>query len=165
MEDQKEANVFERFVAWLEQRPPADPIAEPEQEQPDEYAAAVAERDQYKAQLAAIEAEQAQKERVAQYAAQLAETKAPDGAEMLASMTDEQAEWVVQRFKALSAQVNDTTLLGEIGSESEGAPVDPVQAFNAAVVAYADEHKLEYPQAVLQVATRQPELARAAGYK
>lgn len=165
MEETKELGLFERFVAWLEQRPAAEPVAEPEEPQPDEYAAAVAERDQYKAQLEAIEAEKAHNERVSQFAAQLSETKITEGAEMLAGMTDEQSAWVVQQFKALSAQVDDTKLLGEIGDESEGAPANPIAEFDATVKAYATEHDVTYSQAVAQVATRQPELARKAGYK
>ena len=63
-----------------------------------------------------MEAHQAHQARVDHFAAQLRETKVAPDAEILASMSDEQAAWVVQQFKALSAQINESALTGEVGS-------------------------------------------------
>ena len=138
---------------------PTPPQAEPEQ--PDNFAALVAERDDYKTRLEAMEAEAGKKSRIDAFAAQLAETKAEPNAEMLAGMTDEQAAWVLQQFKALSAQVVESAIVGEIGSEGKGPVSDPAGAFNQAVLARSQADKIDYATALQRVAVEQPELYRA----
>lgn len=166
------AGLWEKFMSKLfpdkpeEDAPaPVEALSTDPPEQPDKYEALAAERDQYKAELDALKAEADKKARVDAFAAQLAETKAEPNAEILASMTDEQAAWVVQQFKALSAQVNESALTGEIGSEGKGLPTDPAAALDLAVKAFAAEHKLEYAQALQRVAVEQPELYRAYSEK
>lgn len=151
------------FKRAAEPEPPEAPA--PADDGADKFAAITAERDQYRAELEEMKAEAQKRQRVDGFAAQLAETKAEPNAEMLASMTDDQATWVIQQFKALSAQINESALTGEIGSEGAGLPTDPVAAFDQAVKAYAAEHKLEYAQALQRVAVEQPDLYRAYSEK
>lgn len=126
-----------------------------------DYTAVVAERDEYKAQVEQMQADQARRERLAHFGAELGKTKAAaDGAEMLASMTDEQAGWVLQQFRALSAQVDEGALVGEIGSAGAAIPDDPRMALDQAVQAYAAEHKTSYPDALLAVIKANPDLAQ-----
>lgn len=124
------------------------------------YEAAVAERDEYKAKLEALEAQATRQARVDNFAAQLKETKAAGEAEMLAGMTDEQAEWVITQFKALSAQIEDTVLLKEVGTDqSNDLPEDPKAAIHQMASAYATENKVGYDAAVTAVIKEHPELA------
>lgn len=161
--------IFDTFVSWFKRT--AEPQPEPEAPAPaepvipDEYKAAVVERDELKARLVALEAQQAQNARVEGYAAQLKETKIAEGAEMLASMTDEQAGWVVTQFKALSAQVNESALTGEVGSTGDG-PTEPKDVIEGAVKAHMEEHKeATWLEAFDAVRHAQPDLFAAYGKK
>lgn len=141
-----EQNVFERFMAWVESRKPAE---QPAPVVPaDELTAAITQRDELKAKLEALEAQQQHAARVEKFAADLATTKAEAKPEILASMTDEQAAWVVTQFKALSAQINESALLGEKGSEGDGLPSDPKAALDAAARAIMAEKKVDYSAAL-----------------
>lgn len=158
------ASLWDKFMAKLfpdkpAEEPPAPPeVKEPEQ---DNFAALSAERDEYKARLESLEAEAARKSRIDGFAAQLAETKAEPNAEILAGMTDEQAAWVVQQFKALSAQINESALTAEIGSEGAGTPANPYQALDLAVRAKMADAKVNYAAALQMVGKERPELVAA----
>jgi hypothetical protein len=158
-------NIWEKFTAWFERRlePETQPEPEPEPEpaapviDPEQFDAIQAERDQYKAQIERMEADAAAKARLDNYAAKLAQTKAAPEAAMLAGMTDEQADWVLQQFAALSAQINEGALTGEIGSEGEALP-EGQMGLNERINAYAAEHKITYLDAVTALAKAEPGL-------
>lgn len=159
------ASIWARFTAWLDKVAPGEPV------QPDPDAAAEqmsaeaqalteqmsaiqAERDEMAAKVARMEAEQAHRERVERFAADLRATKAEQNAELLASLSDDTAAWVLQQFRALSAQIaaNDK-LTSEIGT-----PVERPTDANAVVQQYATEHKMSYADALSAVVRLQPEL-------
>lgn len=146
---------WDKLTARLFPEPPAQPEPEPEPvkpTEPDQMSAIVAERDTYKAELDALKAEQAKTTRLEQFTAQLKETKSPEGAEMLAGMTDEQAAWVIERFKALSAQINETAIVGELGTSAQGdLTEDPKARLDNAVKAIMAEKKVDYAAAIAQV--------------
>jgi len=129
---------------------------------PDDFAAVTKERDELKATIAKQEADKAAALRVEKFTTELAATKAStDLAGILAGLSDEQAEAIMQQIKALSEQVNVTAIIEEKGTE--GAPVDdPKAAFNSAVLALASEKKINYTAAFEQVKLTQPDLFRAA---
>ena len=67
----------------------------------------------------------------------------------------------MQQLKALSAQINESTLTGEVGTEGAGNVEDPKAAFNAAVLSLAAERKIGYNAAFAEVREAQPELFNA----
>lgn len=150
---------WETFNAWFKKatEPPEDVTPAVDVEQ---MTAIQAERDEYKARLDALEADAARKARVDAFAARLAETKAEPAADMLAGMTDEQAEWVLAQFSALSAQINDAALLGELGTTNAGDENDdPKQRVMRRAQEIAAEKKIDFGAAILQV---EPDLLAAA---
>lgn len=86
--------------------------------------------------------------------------KADEAAEMLAGMSEEQREWVLVNFKALSAQI-DAGVTGELGNTGDGETDPNVDARDVAVKAYAAEHEVGYVEAFKAVLTAQPELFEA----
>jgi uncharacterized membrane-anchored protein YjiN (DUF445 family) len=141
-----------------------EPKPEPEKEvvevikPPEDYEALKVKVTEFEAEKVRLEAEAAQKARVESFAAQLKETKVGEG---LASMTDAQAEWVLTQFKALSAQVKESNLTGEIGSTGEAVPTDPREALDKAILAKAAELKSDYVTAYHALASEKPELFAA----
>ena len=87
---------------------------------------------------------------------------------LLASMTDEQADWVVQQLKALSAQVKAGALFDEQGrTGAEPDPFDgmaPRQKLDAMASKRASEKNISYFDALREVGQENPELAKSAGY-
>jgi hypothetical protein len=142
--------LWDKFMARLFPEPPVKPEPElPVVTEPDQMSAIVAERDTFKAELDAMKAEQAKTARLEQFSAQLKETKSPEGAEILAAMTDEQAAWVIERFKALSAQITESGIVGEIGTSAQGdLTEDPKARLDAATRQVMAEKKIDYAAAV-----------------
>ena len=153
---------WESFVSFF--KPTKQQDEEPEQKldpavEVEAYEAAVKERDEYKAKLETLEAEAAKRARIEKYTAAIAETKANgELAEMLVAMDDETADRIVQEFKALSAQIDESALLGEKGTSGGGLPEVPADALDAAVKAKMQEHKVNYNAALQMVADEAPEL-------
>ena len=158
------APLYERFTAWIDQTlkrgeaPPPPAV-------PDDYAAVKAKAEQVdtlSARIATMEAEAAKQAKLSHFAAEVGKTKAvkTGAAEMLAAMSDEQSEWVLQQFAALSAQINESALLGEVGVPGN-EPADPKAAFNAAVLAKASEKGVDYNAAMDMVKAEKPELFAA----
>lgn len=148
--------LWEKFVASL-----APVKAEPERIEviPDEYKAAVQERDELKARIEASEKEAQHKALVDKFDAELKETKAdPALAELLANVPAETAEAIMKQFKALSEQVKESELTGEKGVEGEQASRDPKAEFNAATLALAAEKGIKYNAAFEQVKADKPDL-------
>ena len=153
MDEAKELGIFERFVAYLDARKPVE-TPEPEKApevDPEQFAAVQVERDNLKAEIDKIKAEREHAARVDEFAAKLKDTKVGDGAAMLASMTDQQATWVLEQFSALSAQVNESALTGELGSSGDGPDTNPVDALNAAIKSKMAEAKVDYAAAIKMV--------------
>jgi hypothetical protein len=131
--------------------------------QTDEYKAVAVERDNLKAELETLKAEQVKQERLEKFESELKDTKAdPKVAEILAALPDEQAQEILRNFKALSAQAEAGDLEGETGNtEANANDTDPVMAFDAEVQRVVTEDKLIYAQAALKVAQEKPELYKA----
>jgi hypothetical protein len=162
--------VMEFFKAPVVEEKP-EPQPEPEPEKPamdvEKFEAVQAERDEYRAQLDALKAEADKKARLDQFTAKLQEAKVDieDGAEMLSSMTDEQAEWVLTRFKALSAQVDEGKLFEEKGTSGDGLPDNPADKMTYLIKQRAEEKGIDWHTAYMEVSRENPELFGAKGGK
>ena len=74
---------------------------------------------------------------------------------MLASMTDEQAAWVVQQLKAASAQISaNDALTTTIGTSAE-APAP--KSLDQRISEYAAANKISYARAVELLRAENPE--------
>lgn len=171
--------VWQRFSAWLdktftgvEPEPEPEPEAEPEPQsepepepqsvpepmsadpQAEQYAALMAERDNLAAEVAEMKAQQAQAGRVAHYSAMLSGLPVNGGGEMLASMSDEQAAWVVEQFKALGAQIATNDKLTQVIGTEQQQPTD----LHGVITAYQAAHKVSYLEAFEAVRAERPEL-------
>lgn len=155
-------SLWDRFVAPLLDRK-TETVEVVKTIEPEDYAIAKQERDELKARIEAQEAARLQGERVEKYTAELKETKADAAlAELLAELTDEKAELIVTQFKALTAQIDESALLGEKGTEG-GTEQDPKAAFNAAVLSIMQEKKITNYNAAFEVAkTELADLFKAA---
>lgn len=148
---------FEKYVAPLLSKP------EPEVKTvvPEDYEATKLERDNFKAQIEKQEADKLRAGRVEKFSAELAEVKAdPTLDELLADLPEEKAGAIMKQFRAYNEQVNASALLGEQGSNG-GAIEDPKAAFNAIVLKYAAEKKVDYNTAFEIVKAENPDLFTA----
>ena len=126
-----------------------------------DYSARIAELEKYKVEYEAMKAEQAKKARLEAFGAELQSTKYSgntEAAELLAGMTEEQSGKVLEYIKALSAQIDESKLTGEVGSAAPGAVVEGEEAINAAVKAEMEASKVGYVQAFESIRARNPEL-------
>lgn len=162
------ASFFDKFMAFFDRK---DQTPEPPQpkEQPENYAALAAQNEQFAAEIATLKAEQAKTAQRTAIKAEFAPVEfgaAFQGlgteatVDILATMTDEQRTWTLTQFKALSAQIKEADLTGNVGRHTE-TQVDPVSAFNAAIVAEMEASKADYPTAMKTIAAKQPELVQA----
>lgn len=162
-------SLWERFMAWFDERPgepERQPEPAPEPSVPEDYETLqeqAAQAEQYRAELETLRAESARAERVAHFAAALSESAEAENEELhevLAQLGDEgltdEADYLVQRFNALSAQIDESNLTGDVGSSGDGNEAPDV-AFNAAVAEKVAEGA-SYNAAVKAVATERPEL-------
>ena len=150
---------WDKFVAPLLDRKPETQVIE---KTPEDYEVTKQERDEYKSKLAAIEAEKNRAGRVEKFTAALKETKVNfELSELLADLPEEKADAILKEFKALSAQIDESKLTGETGVQG-GAETDPKAAFNAAVLAIANEKKINYNAAFEHVKASSPDLFKAA---
>lgn len=137
---------------WALLVPKSDPEIEKTAElsgEVEKMEALAAERDQLKAELDALKVGQEKIQRVERFAAELKETKVAEGAELLAQMSDESAAWVIQQFKALSAQIDESALLGENGSAGSGDESDdPKVKLDREVKRFMVENKVDYAAAL-----------------
>lgn len=170
-EDMETVNIptslWEKLTARLFDAPQSAP-QEPKQAvtltseiDPDQFSAIQKERDEFAARLQTMEAEAAHKERVHHFGAKVIELNAvaQDGAgEMLASMSDVQAEWVLTRFSALTAQINESNLTSEIGKTGGEVIGDKHAQREAAIKAKMQAGGVDYLSAFEAVRTEQPDL-------
>ena len=153
-------SVKDFFTFKKEEEPKPEPV-----EVPEEYTLAVQERDEYKARIEQMEAEKAEQDLLSairsefnteEYGAAFSQM-ADEAVEKLAKLDEETRSWIIEKFKALSAQVaEEEALTKEIGED-----VQVQTDFNAAVEAYAAEHNMPYQTAVKVVAKEMPELFAA----
>lgn len=154
---------WDKFMAKLfPDKPEPEPKPPEPDNKPDLMEAVVKERDELKAEVEKIKAEEGRKVRLDKFTAELKETKVAEGAEFLVAMTDEQSAWVIQQFKALSEQIKTGDLLGEQGSGGEGPSESPVNALDAAIKARQAEKKIDYMTALNELRDEKPELFTAA---
>ena len=146
------------------QEPPAPPV-QPDQPAKEDFAAKLAtvqaEAEKYRAALEKAEAMQAHAGKVAQFASELKDSTAvaqdTELHELLAGMSDEAAAKLVIKFKALSAQINESNLTGDLGAGGAGSN-DPVAALDGAVKQLMASDKIDYAAAVGVLAKTRPEL-------
>lgn len=179
-------SLWDRFEAWLDgltkgevletapRQPDPEPDPTPDPAQSEAFQAAVAERDQFKAELEKLQAEREAAEKLAAIRAEFDTEefgmsyielgKSDEAARMLAGMTDEQRTWVLQNFKALSKQIDESALTGERGTAGAGVDAgdSPVEKLNAAILARTTEKEISYGQAAQEIQTEQPDLVKAA---
>ena len=82
--------------------------------------------------------------------------KSDEAADVLASMTDEQREWVLTNFKAMSKQIDESGLTDEKGNSGDSEAGSDVA--DAAIKAYMAEHKVGYVDAFNAIQAAQPEV-------
>lgn len=125
----------------------------------DEFEAMAQERDEYKAKLDALVAEQERARKVQSFVTELDNTEFADDtevAEKLAELSEEQAEWALEKFRALSARI-ESDLTREIGDDTP-APANDRDALDIAIKAKAKEAGVDYNAAMTLVREEQPEL-------
>lgn len=149
-------NLWDKFVSLFDEK--LTPT-EPKTIVPEDYEVAKQERDEYKAKLAEIESAKALQVRVDKFSTELKETKAdPTLAEVLADLPEEKADAIMKQFRALSEQISlEDKLTKEQGAEG-GAIEDPKAAFNALVLKYAAEKKVDYNSAFEIIKTENSDL-------
>jgi len=161
------AKLWDKFMAWFDTNSTPEPKPEPKPDPApvidvDKFEALTAENKELKEKFEAQRLEAELSGRVEKYAAQIAETKATtDGAgEMLASMNDDQAVWVLTQFKALSEQIDESALTGEVGSIGDAPPDNPKDKLDAAITAKMEEAKVDYNEAYRLVYAEQADLVK-----
>ena len=146
------------------------PEVEPEVK-PDEFTSLQSERDEYKLEIETMKAEKEQAELFSAVRSEFESDefgaafqgigKEDEAIELLASFDEAEREWVLTQFKALSAQIDESKLTKEIGSEDIGEHDNPIEAFDSAVAEYAKEKEVDYAAALMAVSKTQPELLKA----
>lgn len=167
--------LWEKYFAPLFQ----SPETEPEREQNvsevnvEEFETIQSERDEYKSQLEAMEAEREREEMISSIQGEfgtdefgaayqdLAEDE--DAVEMLAGMEEEQREWVLEKFRAYSKQIEESELIEEKGTGGKGIDEDnPREQLNALATERAKEKEISYAAALREIKEERPELVTEA---
>jgi phage I-like protein len=157
------------FGSKAEPQPEPEPTPvppEPTEDYAAEYKAAIEQNELYEAQIAQMTAENERADRVAHFAAELADSPSDEDSELhelLADMPEDTAEKLLIKFKALGAQAEAAGLEEDIGQSADPNEGDPTTAFNAAVEKRANDDGVDYATAAGLVAQDQPELYRAWG--
>jgi hypothetical protein len=165
-------SLFEQLMSFFKpnEEKPETPVTETA-----EYKAEVQKREDYRAQLEALQAENKTKELKASLISQLQNkedygavyvelSKADEAASMLSSMSDEQRTWVMQNFKALTAQIDESALNSELGKETQKTDpnANPRVEFDAFVQKEMKEKNINYVEAFNVVKEKQADLFKAA---
>lgn len=167
--------------AWLEKvmefltpkKTDEPPVVPPPIEETEQFKAAIREREDYKAKLAALETEDKARELKATLAAQLQNKEdygmvyvelkaAQEASDVLATMDDAQREWVMRNFKAYIAQIDESKLTGETGKEN-APPIgdNPRAEFDALVQKIVKEKSINYVDAFNVAKTTHADLFKA----
>ena len=123
-----------------------------------------AERDDLAAQIATMEAAQAQAARVDHFATELAGTSLAGDAELpslLAALPDAPAAELTRRFKALAEQSRVAALTANVGHEGQAATGDPTAQLDAAIRAKMTAENVDYNAALVRVTAENPALITA----
>lgn len=173
------AGLWDKFVAKLfpdatpstpAPIPPAPALEAQESPEVMTLKAQASKADEYKAQLETLQADIAHKEKLTALTGELANVElfnatisgaAPVAADHLAAMPEPTRAWVVQTFKALSAQINESNLVAKVGKPTIETGGDPIKQFDLAARARMEADKITYNEAVKRVAVSQPELYNA----
>lgn len=160
---EQNTTVMKKILSIFE-KPEPEPAPQPETE---DYSAIEKERDDYAAELKTLKADKEKAELMTAIKGEFEKEefgtayielgKTEKAAEMLAEMSDEQRAWVIQEFGALSKQIDESKLTGELG-EDDPVPLAGTDAFSTAVTEHQKENKVEYMAAVQAVAKEKPEL-------
>jgi len=144
------------------QKPEPQQAAAPSEDYAAKLEAANKEAEKYKAEAERLQAERQQGERISYFASEFKEaTAVAEDKELhtlLAGLDEEIARELVTKFKALSAQIDESNLTSDVGEQSNGEGVNQALVFDAAVRKHMTEHKVNYNAAVSAVANQQPEL-------
>jgi hypothetical protein len=156
--------LFEKLMELIKPAADPEPPAAPEPApvvvtEAAEFKAVASERDDYKTQLETLKAEAATKEARVALSAQLQKkedygvvfaeaTAADEAAGVLAGLSESDREFVLRNFRALIAQIDESKLTKETGTEN-ATPVgdDPKAEYNAQVLKLAEEKKINYVEA------------------
>lgn len=154
--------IWDKFFAPLFTKP-AERIEVIKEVVPEDYEAAKTQRDEYKAKIEAQEAALLKSGRVEKFTAELKETKADVTlADMLADLPDDKAEQVMSQFRALSAQIKESELMGEKGTEGGNTEADPKASFNTIVLSIVKEKGINYNAAFEQAKAAHADLFKTA---
>lgn len=167
-------NLWDKFTAFLDSK-----ITPPEPQKvdviPEDYTALKSENEKFKAEQtkrenadkaatlkAGIVTELQNKDN---FGMSYVELKAADeAATVLAGMSTEQRDWVMKNFRAFIVQIDTTKLTTEKGSEGN-AIEDPKAAFNALVLKYSAEKRVDYNAAFEIIKTENADLFASAFVK
>ena len=159
------ASLWEKMTAVFDREPEPEPAEQPDPEVTvEEFEAKVKEAEEYKAKLEALEAEGRMKARVEELAAEFEEIDAlKEDAELfekLAGLSEEDAAFVIQRLKAVGAQVEES-LTEETGSDGEAVDDNPKLAYHAEIERVSKEQEVDYATAMQIVNDTNPALFEA----
>lgn len=164
-------------VVDLFQSPGTKEEEQPEKEVPEvdveKFEAIQSERDEFEAQIEAMKAEQEREELEAEilgefdteeYGAAYQEmAEDEDMVGMLAEMGEDQREWVLTQFRALSAQIKEGGLTKEHGTSGDGIDAEsPREQLDIVVSQRANEKEVSYGAALKEIEREQPELVKEA---
>ena len=169
--------LWDSVVSLFSQKPPAPKSEEPSIK-PEEFTALQKERDDYAAKIEAMEAERAKAELLTairgefateEYGAAFTSLVTGEDAETvidhLAGMPEKTRAWALQQLRALSAQIDESKLLGEKGSDAL-PPADDSKGVDALIKAYQAEHEnTDYVAAYEAVKAENPNLFAVVGRK
>ena len=144
--------------------PAPEPVALSAAVTVDRLTALQAERDDLAAQIATMEAAQAQAARVDHFATELAGTSLAADAELpalLAALPDAPAAELTRRFKALAEQSRVAALTANVGHEGQSATGDPTAQLDAAIRAKMTAENVDYNAALVRVTAENPALITA----
>lgn len=91
---------------------------------------------------------------------------AGESADLIASLPEEVQKWILKLASGLAAQVDESALTGERGTDADtsgadGGNVGPVATYEAAIVRKSTENKISWPAAKQLVDSENPELMQA----
>lgn len=169
---QIEKSAWDKLMALVTGGTPAAPQTPSEPVIPDEYKAAMQERDELKAKMDQLEAERLHAEAVTTMTATLKNPErfssafkddkaAGEAAEKLAALPKESQDWFLQQFSAMAKRIDYSKLTAEIGSAATEQSTDPRQAFSAVVSAKMKAEKCSYEAAYNLVKDEAPDLFEA----
>ena len=172
---QVDKNVWDSIVSVFK---PQVEQPKPEPETPaisaDEFDALKVERDDLKAQIEQLESAKKVEQLKTEVRAELRKEErfgtlfieledAQEAVDVLAGMSEEQRAWVMTKFSAFIAQINDAALLAEAGSDGGlNLDDDPLTKLDRLALKVMDERKIEYNEAREIVAKENPGLVKEA---